>query len=255
VCDPTPKQISFPISRSRCARYVLPGALLWGAFFFARAQTTSPQTEPTQPLEHPVHKHKPQRAASEVRSPAPAPVTPDWPINDHPAPASVTWSSPELRVEAANSSLQQILNDVATATGAELEGLTTDERVFGNFGPGSARDVISQLLQGTGYNMVMVGDQGQGVPRQIILSARNTSKVQPPSHPAPEEPEDDSPDYPQYEPQPQPQQPPQVPQAVRPGFPPDGAVPGRIPQQYPQPQQVPQQQPTQPGQSTTPPQN
>ena len=207
---------------------------------------------------HAPHKKKsPSQAADLARTAPPAPPLPDWPINDHPAPATVAWNNPELRVDAANSSLQQILADVSSATGAEVEGLAKDERVFGSFGPGAARDVIAEILQGTGYNIVMVGEQGQGVPREIILSARNLNKVQAPSRPATEEPEDEAaPEYPQYEPPPQPQPPQPInPQTGRPGFPPDGgAMPGRIPQQYPQ--QFPQQQPQVPPQPQQPaPQN
>jgi hypothetical protein len=55
----------------------------------------------------------------------------------------------------------------------------TDERVFGTYGPGQARDVLSQLLQGSGYNVIMVGDQGQGAPRRIVLSIRPAPGEQP----------------------------------------------------------------------------
>jgi len=84
----------------------------------------------------------------------------------------VVWDSHGLRIEAANSSLQQILGDVSTDTGAKVEGLRSDQRIFGTYGPGSARDVLSQLLDGTGYNVLMIGDQGAGTPRQIVLSAQ-----------------------------------------------------------------------------------
>ena len=55
----------------------------------------------------------------------------------------MVWDSQGLRIEARNSSLQQILNDVSTATGAKVDGLGTDERVFGIYGPGQARDVLA----------------------------------------------------------------------------------------------------------------
>jgi hypothetical protein len=101
------------------------------------------------------------------------PAAPNWPANDKPAPASIVWDSQGLRIEAANSSLHQILKDVSTATGTSFEGMGADERVFGAYGPGLARDVLSQLLHGTGYNVLMIGDQGQGAPRQIVLTSRN----------------------------------------------------------------------------------
>jgi hypothetical protein len=101
------------------------------------------------------------------------PEMPKWPVNEKPAQAAITWDSKGLRIEAANSSLQQILRDVAIATGAEVEGMNADERIFGVYGPGTARDVLGQLLLGTGYNVLMVGDQGQGTPREIVLSSRH----------------------------------------------------------------------------------
>lgn len=97
---------------------------------------------------------------------------PQWPINEQPAQPVVTWDSHGLSIDAANSSLQQILKAVSVATGAKVDGMTGDQRVFGEYGPGEARDVLSQLLQGAGYNVIMVGDLGQGTPRQILLSVR-----------------------------------------------------------------------------------
>jgi len=64
------------------------------------------------------------------------------------------------------------------ATGAKLEGFSADQRVFGNYGPGTAREVLSQLLEGSGYNVMLIGDQGEGTPREIVLSSK-------PSGPAP----------------------------------------------------------------------
>ena len=72
-------------------------------------------------------------------------------------------------VNAANSSLAQIMKAIAAETGATVQGMAQDQRIFGIYGPGRARDVISQLLDGSGYNVLMVGDLGQGTPRQILL--------------------------------------------------------------------------------------
>ena len=218
---------------------------------FLAATLLSAQTPPAQPAPAPTRrlKHRPNHSATTqipAAQVAPAlPPAPAWPINDHPVPAAVSWSRDELRIDAANSSLQQILTDVATATGSTVEGVSKDERIFGSFGPAPARDVLAQLLQGSGYNILMVGDQGQGVPRQIILSTRNTNKnTQGVTRSSQEDSEDDSADYPQYDSQPQtPQQVPQPPQPLRPGFPPDGSVSMRTPQQLPQ---QPQTQPGQP---------
>src|SRR6185437_12378146 len=114
------------------------------------------------------------KAAQEAAAAPPAPPPPDWPVNHQPNPATVVWDSRGLEIQASNSSLGQILHDVATDTGAKLEGLgegrNSDQRIFGNYGPGPAREVISKLLDGSGYNVVMIGGTGDQPPQQIILS-------------------------------------------------------------------------------------
>lgn len=102
---------------------------------------------------------------------APAqPKLPNWPVNNPPNPASVAWNSHQLSIKADNSSLQQILNDVATDTGAKIAGLSSDERIFGSYGPGQVRDVLSQLLDGSGYDVMIIGGQDPATPLRIVLS-------------------------------------------------------------------------------------
>jgi hypothetical protein len=135
----------------------------------------------------PAHHHQRPGAAKPLNVPAqaapepgtaPAPEKPKWPAFDSPSPASVVWDSHGLSIDATNSSLEQILKDVSTATGTKVDGLTADQRVFGAYGPGQARDVLSQLLQGSGYNVLMFGGQGQGAPKQILLSVRQAGAAQ-----------------------------------------------------------------------------
>jgi len=156
----------------------------------ASATALAPAANPVPaPTHRPVHRHKSSSAirakakpdataiaSAEKSNPVDLkPIPPAWPANDKPTAATVTWDSHGLRIEAANSSLKQILEDVSTATGAEIQGMGSDQRVFGAYGPGQARDVLSQLLQGSGYNILMIGDQGQGAPRQILLTARSAA--------------------------------------------------------------------------------
>jgi hypothetical protein len=220
-------------------------ATLGGALMLrAQAPTTAAPSTKSVPAHKPAHRHK-HTAAAQAQSPAPPtappttppePEAPKWPANEKPVPATVTWDSQGLRIDAANSSLAQILTDVSTATGATVEGFDADQRVFGVFGPGPARDVLSQLLQGSGYNVILIGDQGQGTPREILLSLRHAGpKTTPAANPAPPSEEDTD-----TEEQPQPGQPP-----IRPGM-----VPGRQPLT---PQQMQQRQ--QPGQPPSNPQS
>ena len=172
-----------PSARVRSSLAILAAALFGAQMLFA-LQTGTTQTPAAPPAPSP--SHKPVRphtrpGAVHAKTPpaqaAPVPVTPQpelphWPANDKPTDAAVIWDSQGLRIEAVNSSLRQILKDVSTVTGTKVEGLGADERVFGAYGPGQARDVLSQLLLGFGYNVMMVGDLGQGAPRQIVLSSR-----------------------------------------------------------------------------------
>jgi hypothetical protein len=160
----------------------------------------------------------------------------------------VVWDSQGLRIQATNSSLEQILSDVSTATGAKVEGMDSDQRIFGTFGPGTARDVIGQLLEGSGYNFLMIGDQGQGTPRQIVLSVRTAgNSTQGAKPPTPTDEDND------VDEQPQPA-PPQEGFPNRPGFP--MRTPQQIEMQRMQQQQREQQQQQgQPGQPPVTPPN
>jgi hypothetical protein len=141
----------------------------------------------------------------------PKPELPKWPANQMAVAATVIWNSQGLRIEADNSSLQQILKDVATATGAEIDGSVTDQRIFGTYGPGRVSEVLSLVLQGFGYNVLMVGDQGQGTPRQIVLSSRDGTKQPASVNTAPAADEDADTDEPQQPNPPRPDIPPNAP--------------------------------------------
>ena len=108
-------------------------------------------------------------------SPSPAPIRPAY---QPPNPARVKWDSRGLAIEASNSSLDQILHQVATYTGAKLEGLIQDQRVFGSYGPGPRCDVLSKLLDGSGYNVLMVGCRDADSPLEIVLSVRSNVSPQ-----------------------------------------------------------------------------
>jgi hypothetical protein len=233
-----------------------------------RAQTPPDQTpDPTSPpVTKPSNHHQRPSPAKQLTVPVqtapdavppPEPEKPKWPAFDKPTAASVVWDSHGLSIDASNSSLEQILKDVSAATGSKVDGLTADQRVFGEYGPGQARDVLSQLLQGSGYNVLMIGDQGKGAPKQILLSVRQAGASQPVARNNAANNDED-----EVEEQPAPQEPIQT----RPGFPP-GMAP-RTPQQIEQemeqrreqmqqqPGQAPQQQPGQPQQQPpTNPQN
>jgi hypothetical protein len=84
--------------------------------------------------------------------------------------AQIAFAGDTLSIHADNSSLTAILRQVATKSGMQIEGLSNDERVFGTFGPGAPRDVLADLLNGTAYNLVLLGDLSNGAPRELILT-------------------------------------------------------------------------------------
>jgi len=167
----------------------------------------------------------------------------------------VSWNGRDLTIAATNSSLAQILTEVSTATGVKVEGEESDQRIFGSYGPASARDVLNQLLDGSGYNVLIIGDKGEGTPRELVLTAKG--------HAAPggsgqspqvrQSSEDEAPEPPE-----QPEQPEQPnnpvlhrPFGMQPG---QGRTPEQLQQEQQQRQQQLQQQP-QPQQPTPQPPN
>ncbi len=163
-----------PRSLALCAALLAAHSLFAGALLIA--QTSSAPSTAAAPPHKPVHSPKePAAHPAAQATPAPAaPIAPNWPANDLPAQASVVWDSHGLLIVASNSSLAQILKQVSTETGVKVAGMGADERVFGTYGPGPARDVLSRLLDGSAYNVLMIGDQGQGAPRRIVLSPSST---------------------------------------------------------------------------------
>lgn len=188
------------------------------------SQASQNSTAPKPHRAHKPHAGQPAQAQQPpVDQAPPQPEMPKWPANESPNQPTVTWNSQGLSIQASNSSLSQILNAVGTKTGAKIEGVSGDERVFGEYGPGPARDVLTQLLRGSAYDFLMLGDQGQGTPRQVILTARRGGPAIPngpnvnPQQPqdsdddaVQEQPEQEDPT--QFQPPPQPPQPQPPPQ-------------------------------------------
>ena len=248
-----PQQLPFP-SKPLCVRPGLAAAsALLAVPMFLAAQAPGAIT-PSRPVAAPtlhktapaVHGRKRAAAAHAVKAAAEAPVTPQtpatppapvWPMNEKANEASITWDSHGLRIMASNSSLKQILSDVTTATGTTIDGLNTDQRIFGSYGPGEPREVLSQLLRGSGYNVLMIGDQGQGVPRHVVLStARVTDAAGAHSQQAAGGEEDSDTADDQQQPQPPQQMPPNLNNGYNPGAAP--RTPQQIMQEMQQRQQM-----------------
>ncbi len=87
-------------------------------------------------------------------------------------PATVSLSNGRLTIDANNSDLTQILRELADISGMTINGLTKGPRIFGVFGPGNSRDILVDLLAGSGYNYIMVGGPTDGTPRELLLISR-----------------------------------------------------------------------------------
>ena len=225
-----------------CARAIL--AILTASALFA----VSPISAQPSASSVPVHKHArlrkhPAKSSVAQTAPQPAPVQPpatkppNWPVNDPPSQATVVWDSHGLCIQAANSSLEQILNQVSTETGVTVQGFGKDERIFGNYGPGNTSDVLAQLLDGSGYNLLIIGGQTARTPLQVVLTARTGGAPEPVVQDTQTDADDAGVDEQPQEPQPPPPvSMPMQPHAFSPGQPP------RTPQQIMQEMQQRQQQ-------------
>jgi hypothetical protein len=102
--------------------------------------------------------------------------------------AKLTFKDGKLTIESNNSDLSQNLQDVAHISGMTINGLNGGPRVFGIYGPGNSREVLTALLIGSGYNFMMVGGASNGTPRELLLTpqTRNAPALNP-VNPAPAE--------------------------------------------------------------------
>ncbi len=75
-------------------------------------------------------------------------------------PPQVSFTNNELTIVAPNSTLADILRAVHKQTGAEIDVPPANDRVVTHLGPGPARDVIADLLNGSRFNYVLLGAPG-----------------------------------------------------------------------------------------------
>lgn len=154
-----------------------------------RGGDQAPATAPTPATPAPVTPAPAAPAAQPAAAPQPVPqqsagVAPSL-LQEPAKDAQIVFADGNLSIHADNSSLSAILHQVASNSGMKIEGLGGDERVFGNFGPGAPRDVLADLLAGTAYNQVLLGDLSNGAPRELILSPATRGGA-PASSPAPQ---------------------------------------------------------------------
>ena len=114
-------------------------------------------TGPTGPGQQPQSGAPAQPMRPAAASPPPVPQVAPSMLQQPAGEAQIVFAGDTLSIRADNSSLSAILHQVAGKSGMQIEGLSGDERVFGTFGPGAPRDVLADLLNGTAYNVVLLG--------------------------------------------------------------------------------------------------
>jgi hypothetical protein len=134
-------------------------------------------------------------APRSVKAPAPAvlatapppPPQPLVPEQMSPTPPQVTYRNGLLTIVAANSTLSDILHEVAVRTGATVEAPANliGQRVAARIGPAPPREVMADLLSGLDY-IVVGASNDPGAIRNIILSPGSSPglSVGPASQPA-----------------------------------------------------------------------
>lgn len=170
---------------------------------------------------------QPKAAAAQSTPSAQASASQAPSLQDKPAqPAVIKLKDGRLSIRADNSGLDEILHAVAARSGMQIKGLDRDYRVFGQYGPANPREVLSELLSDSGFNIVMLGTTADGTPEQLLLTAQGSA---PPTPPDPNDPEESY-----HPPQPtvyhdaEPHPVPQGPRGMKPGAPGNGV---RTPQQ------------------------
>jgi hypothetical protein len=170
-----------------------------------RKSTTAKTATTPHRTHHTARRRHPKPVAQPV---AAAPVAPPPPVHpaDQPAnPATVNFSQGILSVHAQNSSLVTILNQISRETGLVVEGVSHDERMYGQYGPGNISSTLTALLDGSGYDYVIIGGAGHS-PTQLVLSTGGAGAIGAPAmgnnQPAPRPEEQTGPADPTAPPQP-----------------------------------------------------
>jgi len=176
--------------RWTAGRWTACGFLLAATVVFA--QTSNPPSSEA-PAAPPKPQHKLQHKKSKkAEKPVVLPAMPGGPLRQLPmdqipaTPAKVTYEGGLLTISAQNSPMGEILRDVRKLTGASIDipphASAADERVITHIGPGTPRDVLVTLLNGSSFNYVMLGsDTDPAVVSSIILTSKTPPGGEPPT--------------------------------------------------------------------------
>ena len=117
------------------------------------------------------HQRKPKKPQAPPLASGPTGPVPQIPLDSiTPLAPTVSYQNGQLTIVAANSTLGDILRAVKKQTGAEIEIPAAGDRVVTHLGPGPARDVMAELLNGSRFNYVILGSpEDANVLTHIVL--------------------------------------------------------------------------------------
>lgn len=102
-------------------------------------------------------------------------------------PPQVSYQNNQLTIVAPNSTLADILRAVRKQTGAEIEIPAAPERVVTHLGPGPARDIVAELLNGSRFNYVLLGSPSdESALTRVVLVVKNGPQEVTPNQPTPD---------------------------------------------------------------------
>jgi len=137
-------------------------------------------------------KAKPKKPAQPLVQLPSGPTGPVQPIpldNIAAVPPQVTYQDNQLTIVAPNSTLADILRAVHKQTGAEIEVPSAPDRVVTRLGPGPARDVMADLLNGSRFNYILLGSpEDANVLSRVVLVAKSGAEVAVTANMSPSEP-------------------------------------------------------------------
>jgi len=121
-----------------------------------------------------------ERAQKKTKKPPPPPLpsgplgpVPQIPLDSiAPMAPQVTYLNGQLTIVAPNSTLGDVLRAVRKQTGAEIDVPSATDRVVTHLGPGPAREVMAELLNGSRFNYVLLGsaENESGLTRVVLVA-------------------------------------------------------------------------------------
>src|SRR5579864_8758062 len=138
--------------------------LCLGTLATASGETSKGQRKPKKPQLPPLPSGPTGRPVPQIPLDSIAAVAPQ-----------VSYQHGQLTIISPNSTLGDILRAIKKQTGADIDVPAANERVVTRLGPGPARDVIAELLNGSRFNYVLLGSaEDANLLTRVVLVPKTT---------------------------------------------------------------------------------